>query len=57
VKLTIGPLFGNLNGAMRKCLANRLLARALISGHVVRMFHAAFANQIKIIRVGGYFLR
>jgi hypothetical protein len=55
VKLTIGPLFGNLNGAMRRCLANRLLARALISGHVVRMFHAAFANQNKIIDVGGYF--
>src|SRR5450631_4347110 len=55
VKLTIGPSFGSLNGVARKCLANRLLARAFMSGHVVRMFHAAFVNRTKIIHVGGCF--
>jgi hypothetical protein len=57
VKLTIGPWFSSLNGAVRKCLANRLLARAFIADHVVRMFHAAFANQTIIIHVGDRFPR
>src|SRR5260221_11966816 len=48
VKLTLGLVPGSRSGAMRKCLASRLLTRALNADQSGDIVHSAFLPEIKV---------